>query len=354
MPTIVAPRKRHATRVCTKDPARRCRAWPDVDVGRIIEALGVSSDAQEVDEMDTRSRRLITVVASMLAVALMVTACAAPPGRGVGSQPASIVLSLANGNHDHDPAEAVRGRRRGGDGRNGDDRIQGRCPCGRAGVREGHHRRRRSRDVRPRLGRARPWHAKGVTTFDALMAPFLVDSYALQQAVLESDLERDMLAGLDGTGLVGLGVLPGPLRRVAMAEGGFRASGDLRGKLVGIGDSKIAAMTFEALGATTKTLPSGAVLGGEDAVEQQLGSVVGNRYHKDLPHVTVDLALWPRPVILFANKARFDSALRRAADGAARRGEATRALDHRSGGIRGRVGVGHAVRRQRGPRRGRR
>ena len=44
-----------------------------------------------------------------------------------------------------------------------------------------------------------------------------------------------------------------------------------------------------------------------DAVEQQLGSVVGNRYHHDVPHVTVDLALWPRSVILFANKARFDS-----------------------------------------------
>ena len=66
-------------------------------------------------------------------------------------------------------------------------------------------------------------------------------------------------------------------------------------------------MTFEALGATTKSLPSGSALGRADAVEQQLGSVVGNRYHQDLPHVTVDLALWPRPVILFANKARFDS-----------------------------------------------
>ena len=116
-----------------------------------------------------------------------------------------------------------------------------------------------------------------------------------------------MLAGLEGTGLVGLGVLPGPLRRIAMADGAFRAPDDLRGKLVGIGDSKIAAMTFEELGATTKTLPSGAILDREDAVEQQLGSVVGNRYHKDLPHVTVDLALWPRPVILFANKARFDT-----------------------------------------------
>ena len=72
-------------------------------------------------------------------------------------------------------------------------------------------------------------------------------------------------------------------------------------------DSDIAAMTFEALGASTKAIPGGSALGGVDAVEQQLGSVVGNRYHYDLPHVTVDLALWPRPVILFANKARFES-----------------------------------------------
>ena len=147
MPAIVAPCKRHATRVCTKYPARRCRAWPDVVVGRIIEALGVGSDAQEVDEMDTRSGRLITVVASMLAVGLLVTACAAPPGRGVGSQPASIVLSLANGNDGNEMLFAVRGRRRGGDGRDRHDQVRGRCPSGRTGVRERHHRRCGGRDV---------------------------------------------------------------------------------------------------------------------------------------------------------------------------------------------------------------
>ena len=186
----------------------------------------------------------------------------------------------------------------------------------------------------------RPWHATGVTTFDALMAPFLIDSYALQRAVLESELEQEMLAGLDGTGLVGLGILPGPLRRVATAEGGFRAADDLRGKLVGIQESEIAAMTFEALGASTKSLPSGGALGGADAVEQQLGSVVGNRYHQDLPHVTVDLALWPRPVILFANKARFDSLS--AEQQTALRGVAEQlmALDHRSSRSRGRIGSG--------------
>ena len=257
--------------------------------------------------MDTRSRRLITVIASLLAFALVGTACGAPPGRGVGSQPASMVLTLANGNHGHEMlqpfAEAVATSTGGTVTIRFEDEVHAGEPAFESAIID---------DVAAGTFdlawvAPRPWRAKGVTTFDALMAPFLVDSYALQQAVLESDLERDMLAGLEGTGLVGLGVLPGPLRRVAMAEGAFRAPDDLRGKLVGIGDSKIAAMTFEELGATTKTLPSGAILDGEDAVEQQLGSVVGNRYHKDLPHVTVDLALWPRPVILFANKARFET-----------------------------------------------
>ncbi len=294
------------TRVCTKIPGRSCRAWPDVVDGRIIEALGVTSDAQEVDEMDTRSGRLFTVVVSMLTLGLLLTACAAPTGRGVGSQPPSIVLSLANGNHDHEAlkpfAEAAAAATGGSVTIKFEDAAHRDEAAYESAIID---------DVAAGtydLGWAapRPWHGKGVTSFDALMAPFLVDGYALQRAVLESDLEQEMLAGLDGTGLVGLGILPGPMRRVAMAEGYFRAHGDLRGKLIGIQDSDIAAKTFEALGASTKAIPAEPYQG-KDAVEQQLGSMVGNRYHYELPHVTVDLALWPRPVILFANKARFDS-----------------------------------------------
>ena len=233
MPTILAPWKRRATRVCTKDPARRCRAWPDVGVGGIIEALGVSSDAQEVDDMDTRSRRLITVIASLLAVALVTTACGASPGRGVGSQPASIVLALANGNHDHVALEPFAEAVATSTGGTVTVRFEDAVHVGDAAYESAIIDDVAAGTYDLAWVAPRPWHAKGVTTFDALMAPFLVDSYALQQAVLESDLERDMLAGLDGTGLVGLGILPGPLRRVAMAEGGFRAPDDLRGKRSG-------------------------------------------------------------------------------------------------------------------------
>ncbi|MBA2382047.1 MAG: hypothetical protein H0V73_08050 [Chloroflexi bacterium] len=152
----------------------------------------------------------------------------------------------------------------------------------------------------------RPWHSKGVRSFDALIAPFLIDSYDLEGAVLQSGMQDEMLAGLATTGVVGLGILPGPLRRVAMADGGLRVPGDLRGKKLAIGDSEIARMTFEALGASTRPLGPGGEVDADDGVEQQLSSITGNRYYRTHPHVTADLAFWPRPLIIFANEARFN------------------------------------------------
>ena len=167
--------------------------------------------------MAARFERLTRVLGPVL-VAGVVAACASAPGRGVGSQPAAVVLTLANGNHDHlalQPyADAVAAATDGSvtiefkDGEHSgdpgyesaiiDDVAAGTFDLG---------------WVAPR-----PWHGRGVDAFDALMAPFLIDSYALERAVLDSDLEQQMLAGLDGTGVVGLGILPGPLRRVATAE----------------------------------------------------------------------------------------------------------------------------------------
>ena len=256
--------------------------------------------------MAARSERLTRVLVPLL-VAGVAAACASAPGRGVGSQPAAVVLTLANGNHDHvalEPyAEAVAAATGGTVAIEFKDAVHSGEPGYESAIID---------DVAAGtfdLGwvAPRPWHGKGVYGFDALMAPLLIDTYALQRAVLESDLEQQMLAGLDGTGVVGLGILPGPLRRVATAEEPFRTADDLRGVVVGIQESEIAARTFEAMGASTLAIPSGGKLGASDAVVQQLGSLVGNRYHLDLPHVTVDVVMWPRPLILVANPARFDS-----------------------------------------------
>ncbi len=61
---------------------------------------------------------------------------------------------------------------------------------------------------------SRAWDDVGVSSFNALHAPLLVDSYALQGEVLESGIPGEMLKALEPLRLVGLGILPGPLRKL--------------------------------------------------------------------------------------------------------------------------------------------
>ena len=61
----------------------------------------------------------------------------------------------------------------------------------------------------------RPWPARGNKAFDALVAPFLIDSYDLERAVLEDPIAEEMIASVNGSGLVGIGIEPGPLRFIA-------------------------------------------------------------------------------------------------------------------------------------------
>ena len=58
---------------------------------------------------------------------------------------------------------------------------------------------------------ASAFHNQGILSFDALAAPLLIDRTELQTAILRSDIADDMLRGLDASGLVGIGILPGAL-----------------------------------------------------------------------------------------------------------------------------------------------
>jgi hypothetical protein len=60
---------------------------------------------------------------------------------------------------------------------------------------------------------SRAWGSVGVNAFDALHAPFLVDSYDLEARVLDDPaLQGPLAAALDAKGLALIGVLPGPMR----------------------------------------------------------------------------------------------------------------------------------------------
>src|SRR5207244_6643586 len=97
---------------------------------------------------------------------------------------------------------------------------------------------------------ARVWDAFGVKSFRALVAPFLVDSLALEQRVLAGPLAARMLAGLDRAGVVGLAVLPGPLRRPLGLSRRLVGPADYRRATIAIRLGGVARATFRALGAT--------------------------------------------------------------------------------------------------------
>lgn len=188
---------------------------------------------------------------------------------------------------------------------------------------------------------ARAFDTVGVTSFQALVAPLLIDSYDLEAKVFEQGIPERMLDGVGELDLVGIGVLPGPMRKLLGVSKPFVRPGDFPGQVVGLQDSAVAAETLRALGATPRAVPSSAELDGLDAYEQQLGSIAGNHYDKRAKYVTANVNLWPRPLVIVMGKESFASltdeqqaALRDAAAAAIPKAlEASRAEDEEAAAV---------------------
>lgn len=153
---------------------------------------------------------------------------------------------------------------------------------------------------------ARAFHDAGVRGFDALIAPLEVDSYALQQRILQSDLVDPMLHGTAALGLEGFGVLPGPMRKPVGTTRLLLGPADYRDATIGMSSSAVAARALQVLGATP--VPSGfegAPIGQFAGIELQIASVDGNQYDGVATSITANVNLWPRPLVLFANAKAF-------------------------------------------------
>lgn len=148
---------------------------------------------------------------------------------------------------------------------------------------------------------ARAFDLFGDHAFQALSAPMLVDSYALEEKVLASPLAGQMLASIKPLGVVGIAILPGPLRRMLGVRRSFATAGDFRGAVVGYAKSALSADAFHALGAVPRPTAPGGALTGLDGLEQQLGIIAANGYMEQSRSVTVAPALWPRPYVVIMN-----------------------------------------------------
>jgi TRAP-type C4-dicarboxylate transport system substrate-binding protein len=147
----------------------------------------------------------------------------------------------------------------------------------------------------------RAWDDVGVTAFDPLHAPFVIDSYPLQRSVLESRVADEMLEALEPLGLIGLGVLPGPLRKLLAAERPVRRPADFAGLTIGLNRSQLGERALRALGAVPLTVRGGGNPGSVDGLEQHVTAIEGNTYDAAATYLMANVNLWPRPGVVFIN-----------------------------------------------------
>ena len=152
---------------------------------------------------------------------------------------------------------------------------------------------------------SRAWVSVGVTSFQALDAPLLIDSYALQDKVITSPMTGQMLKGLAPLGLAGLGVLPGPLRYPVAAARPLLGPSSYAGLRIGVQQSLVASATLRALGATPVWFPAAGPVTRLDGVEQSIGNLQSAPYDQVRLYLSANVVLWPRPLVLFASRKAF-------------------------------------------------
>lgn len=147
---------------------------------------------------------------------------------------------------------------------------------------------------------ARAFDQLGVTSFDPLLAPMLIDSQTLQGKVFEAGIPEQMIGGISKLGVHGVGMLPGPMRVMLSKGRPLTTPGAFRGLIVGSADSVLAKQTYAALGATMKPVPSFADISDLDALEAHMSYIEGAHFEeKGGKSVVGNLDLWPRILVLF-------------------------------------------------------
>jgi TRAP-type C4-dicarboxylate transport system substrate-binding protein len=244
-----------------------------------------------------------TTLISLLAVAALAGCGSESSDRAGGAKPVKAkVLTMANANPELGELEAF-------------DEAVGRISGGRLRIkwlneygkgRDGNAEVNLIRDVsagKADLGWAgtRVFDELGDAAFNPLHAPMLIDSYELEEKVLSDGLVAPMLETLGDLELQGIGVLPGPLRR-PLGKRPLRGPGDWAGARISESGGGQIEQALRALGAKalydnpSVTEDTGTL----DGIETHVAAVPGNHYHYDMPYLTGNVVLWPRPLVLFA------------------------------------------------------
>jgi len=276
--------------------------------------------------------RLVQASILVLAAFVSVAGCGAQTGNKAGGPAAPVVLRMAsvNGEAGYNPAVDELLKRVEAQS-NGNVKIEMAFRVGEFAPDAEQQIVRGVADGSYDLGvlGTRVFDTLGVTSFQALDAPMLIDSYAVEAAVIEGDIPARMLRSLDQLHVSGLGLLADGLRKPVAVEKPLLGPNDWRGIPFGVYRSLALSSALRALGVD----PIEAFGSRRDqALDQHqiegfemnlLGYRLLNLW-RQAPYVTANVNLWPQVLAIVGNPKRLASlsseqrdSLNRAAQGAA-------------------------------------
>lgn len=157
----------------------------------------------------------------------------------------------------------------------------------------------------------RAFAAAGIPGLEIVEAPLTITSYDAQRDLVTSPVADDLLSRLEGTGVRGLGLAVGPLRRPFAAEAPLLGLEDWTGQPFRSFNSPVQDAAIVALGAEpvaagsawTSLVSSGDLRGLEFDIAQYLV----NGMTTQAGHVTSDVVLWPKVFVLSVSEQFYES-----------------------------------------------
>jgi TRAP-type C4-dicarboxylate transport system substrate-binding protein len=155
----------------------------------------------------------------------------------------------------------------------------------------------------------RAFAAAGIDGLGAVEAPLVITNYEGAQELVSGSAAEQLLSALDGTGVKGLGLGLGPLRRPFAGEAPLLGPDDWSGVVFRVFNSPVQGATVTALGGTPENLSfawrdkvrEGGIRGGEFDANSTLGGGL---------HVTSNVVLWPKVLVFSLSQRRYDSLTR--------------------------------------------
>ena len=168
-----------------------------------------------------------------------------------------------------------------------------------------------SGDVDGGWGSSRAFSRAGIRGLEPVEAPFALTSYAAERSLAAGPEGKAVLASLDGSGVVGLGLAVGPLRRPWAVKEPLVDAQSWRGVNFRSFNSPVQDGAVRALGAkpvaASYNFPDLVEAGELQGVEIDVAQYANNGYGDLTPKVVGNEVLWPKMLVLALSQMKFDS-----------------------------------------------